>query len=339
MKLTRVGSEADAQMRDLVARAFPNNPKSDAAMTRWQWWDNPFGETLAWAWTDEGRVVAQYVGFCAPGLLGGTPCTLTLGVDAAVAPDYQGRRLFTPLSRALYDDANAHEWPLIAYPNDLSAAGIARAGWCEVARLRVFARPLNDRWLAGRAHAPRALVRVGRRLLFAPPRRTGATVAVSDSVPDDIEALWSAVRARDHNGIARGEPWWRWRYDAHPARPYRFLAVRRGGHLVAAAATRIRAELGGEFVALLELLAVDDAAAAELMGAIEDGALGAADGVALTAIAGSTLARRARAAGLRGVPARWQPRPVRFGVVAHPTLVPEPAALEWSTAWGDLDHV
>lgn|GEM_PF-2300680 len=341
LELRSVGEEADPALRALVASAFPNNPKARAEITAWQWWKNPFGPTLAWVWVDEAdsdRIVAQYLAYCVPGVLDGRPCTLSLGVDAAVAPDHRGLGLFTPLSRALYHDANDHDTPLLAYPNDQSATGIARAGWCEVEQLRVYAFALDDAWLARRAHLPRAAVHAARSLIFSPRRGSGSVEVVHD-VPDGVESLWGAVQATHRNGIARGGDWWRWRYGHHPDRPYRFVVVHRGGELVAAAAVRTRGELGGSFHCLMELLAVDDGAARAVIWAIAHGALGPADGIALTAVSRSTLAARARAAGLRPVPRHLQPRPVRFGVVPHPRLVPDPRVRQWSTAWGDLDHV
>jgi hypothetical protein len=61
--------------------------------------------------------------------------------------------------------------------------------------------------------------------------------------------------------------------------------------------------------------------------------------VVLTAVPGSRSDHLAGAGGLRPLPTRLNPKPVYFGVVAHPTLVPDPTALRWSTAWGDLDHI
>lgn len=346
LKLRRAGPDDDQAMRALVAASFPSNPKVRADMTRWQWWENPFGETLAWVWEDAGDIVAQYVAFCAPGWIAGRRTTVTLGVDAAVAPDYQGRRLFSPLSEALYADSISRGWPLYAYPNEQSWKGISRAGWIEVSTpaIYVLIRPGGARWLTSRLKLPAAMSPVtglAAGVAFRPRKPKGGShvaAVLSSSPPDGIEELWKAVASAEESGLARGADWWRWRYDAHPDKPYRFIEVRHDGQLVGTAAVVIREELGGRFVCLLELLARDYDAARAIVVAISDGAVGDSDGIALTATRGSRLESLARATGLRRVPRRFQHRPIRFGVVPEPDVVPDPTALRWATSWGDLDH-
>jgi predicted N-acetyltransferase YhbS len=337
--LRRADASEDAALRRLNAAAFPDNPKTRADIVRWQWWDNPFGETLAWVWDDGGEVVAQYIAYCMPGVIGGRPCTLTNGVDAAVDPRYQGQRLFNPLSRALYDDCNDHGWPLLAYvSNPIAVRGISGAGWQEVARLRVLVVPTDDAWLARRFHVPRAVAAVARGIAFR-GRSSAVRATVVPAPPDDIDALWAEVAPRIPNGVARDGRWWRWRYEGHPDRPYRFLEVRVAGKLRAAAVTLPRDDFGGRFLYLLELLAAYDDAARAILAALSGGEVGAADGVAMTAVAGSEHERAGLAAGFRRLPVRLEPKPLHFGVVPHPTIAPAPTSLRWSTSWGDLDHL
>lgn len=341
--LRRAEPHEDAALRALVDRAFPGNPKARADITAWQWWGNPFGDSLVWVWDEGDRLVGQYVAYFAPAQLHGKPARLTLGVDAAIDPDYQGRRLFTPLAEALYADCIAHDAPLLAYPSlEASVRGIARAGWVQVSRQRVRATAMDGAWLARRAHLPAFLGSLARATAFRVPRiPVGLSAARVDAPPEDLDELWAAVAVEHPNGIARNGAWWRWRYAGHPeaAERYRYLEVRHGERLVGAAATCVREELGGQFLCLLELLALDERAATAVVRAIVDGALGEADGVVLTAVPGSRLDRLAGAAGLRAVPKRLDPKPVFFGVVAHPQLLPDPRDVAWSTAWGDLDHI
>jgi GNAT superfamily N-acetyltransferase len=340
MVLRRSGPDEDDALRALNAKAFGNNPKSRAEVTKWQWWGNPFGETLVWVWDDGGRIVGQYVAFFAPARLHGRPARLTLGVDAAIDPEYQGRRLFSPLSRALYDDCNAHDAPLLAYPSlEASVRGIARAGWVQVSRQRVRVTATDPRWLAHRFHLPTPAGRAAKALVFRTSSPAGLVARAVEAPPEDLDELWQAVEEHHPNGISRTAAWWRWRYHEHPEETYAYLEVRDGARLVAATAARVREEFGGRFLCLLEMLAVDERAAKALVAAVAEGALGAVDGIVLTAVPGSRLDHLAGAGGLRTVPRRLDPKPVFFGVVPHPELVPDPTALEWSTAWGDLDHI
>lgn len=347
----------DAEMRRLNAEAFPANPKTRAEVTAWQWWDNPFGDTIAHVWEHDGRLVGQYVAYRMPANLDGEPGRIAIGVDYAIAPSHRGQGLGKPMLDACFGQATAEGTPFYSLPNQLSVGGATRSGLSIVDQLEVRVLPLDPGTIAdlladaervqhaGRAgrvavagvrtlgHLP--VLALARRVRVAP----GLSVDVLDDPPDDVDALWSAVERHHRWGVARHGDWWRWRYAEHPDRPYRIIAVRRGAHLVGLAAVVTRDDLGGRFHCLLELLAVDGTAAAATVATLVDGAAGPADGVACTAVPGSRLSHLAGAAGLLRIPPRVLPRPVYFGVIPHPTIVPDPTAVEWSTSWGDLDHV
>jgi len=347
----------DAELRRLNAEAFPANPKTRAEVTAWQWWDNPFGETIVHVWEHEGRLVGQYVAYRMPALLGGEPGRVTIGVDYAIAPSHRGQGLGKPMLDACFGQATAEGTPFYSLPNQLSVGGATRSGLSIVAQLEVRVLPtdpaavadlLRDTGHVQRAGRPGAVAAsvagaLARPAVAALGRRlqvpSGFTAEVVEAVPDDVDALWSAVARHHPWGVARHGDWWRWRYDAHPDRPYRLIAVRRGRHLVGLSAVVTREDLGGRFHCLLELLAVDEAAARAVVATVADDAFGAAHGVACTAVPGSRLSHLAGAAGLRRIPPRVLPRPVYFGVVPCPGVVPDPTAVPWSTAWGDLDHI
>lgn len=340
----------DAALRRINAEVFAANPKTRPEITAWQWWDNPFGDTIAYVWEDDGEVVGQYVAYRMPATLDGQPGRVAIGVDVGIAETHRGRGLMRRLLDACFQRATDEGTPFYSLPNQQSVKGASNSGWVEVAQLEVRVLPTDAAAVAERLHLPgragTALAGVGQRLLHArvrPP--AGISVdAVDDLTADDLagdlDQLWDRVVAHHPWGVARHGDWWRWRYAEHPDRPYRILAARRGGDLVGAAAVITRDDLGGRFHCLLELVAVDEDAARALVGAVRDGAAGPpVDGIATTAVPGSRLSQLAGAAGLVKIPARALPRPVHFGVVPHPTIVPDPTAVSWSTAWGDLDHI
>jgi len=347
----------DAELRRLNAEAFPSNPKTRAEITAWQWWDNPFGETIVHVWERGDELVGQYVAYRIPAVFEGEPGRIAIGVDLAVSPSQRGRGLAGPLIDACFAQATDEGTPFYSYPNALSVSGVARGGWVQVAQLEVRVLPTRAAAVADLLRSSERVQGAGRAgslaaaaagVLAGPPvsvlrRRaavpSGVEVEVLDDPPEDVDELWRA-EARHHRwGVARHGDWWRWRYAAHPDRPYRFVAARRHGRLVACTAVVTRDDLGGRFHCLLELLAVDERAARAVVGTIAAGAIGEADGVAATAVPGSRLSHLAGSAGLLRIPPRALPRPVHFGVVPHPTIVPDPAAVSWSTAWGDLDHI
>lgn len=347
----------DAELRRLNAEAFPANPKTRAEITAWQWWDNPFGETIAHVWEHDGRLVGQYVAYRMPALLGGEPGRIAIGVDYAIAPSHRGQGLGKPMLDACFGQATDEGTPFYSLPNQLSVGGATRSGLSIVAQLEVRVLPTDAGAVAdllrsservqqaGRAGEVAASLvgSLGRLPVAALGRRarvpSGLQVEVLDDPPDDVDRLWSAVAHHHPWGVARHGDWWRWRYAAHPDRPYRIVSVRRDGHLVGLSAVVTRDDLGGRFHCLLELLAVDGSAARAVVATVAEGALGPADGVACTAVPGSRLSHLAGEAGLVRIPPRVLPRPVYFGVIPHPTIVPDPTAVPWSTAWGDLDHI
>lgn len=338
--LRAAGPDEDEGVRSVIAAAFPDNPKSRAEITRWQYWDNPFGSTRVWVWDDAGQIVATYAAYPVPVVLAGRRTLAGIGVDAAVAPTHQGRRLFTPLSEALYADAAVHGMPLtICYPNANSTAGITKAGWLPVARLRTLVLSVDDAWLAERFSLPTPVARGLRAAAFRVPKTPLAAKEVT-GLPEGLDQLWAQVAPTVSSGIVRDAAWWRWRYATRPDAAYRCFAVHRDGRLVGAAVTLAREAFGGRFLNVLELLTVEVEAARALTLAIagaagSDGAVGAA----LVAVPGSTLDRLAVRTGFRRLPQRLEPKPLMFGAVRGAADAPDPTALSWSVAWGDLDHL
>lgn len=340
------GTEDDA-IRACIATAFPDNPKARADVLAWQYRDNPFGATPSWVWAeDDGTVVAHYSAYPVPVVLDGEPATACIGVDAAVAPTHQGQRLFGPLARALYDDCGTQGMPVtMCYPsNPIAVKGITSAGWLEVARLRTLVLALDDAWIGRRFHLPAPRLTGGaiRTAVFG--RRASPGEAEETSAPPaGLDELWAATggasgNAPVPNGIRRDAAWWDWRYNT-PMGPYRFVELR-SQTLSAAAVVTERADFGGRFAYLLELTALDGAAARSV---VARAALMAAEngcaGLATVAVEGSPLFRLAKAAGLRVLPQRLEPKGLWFGFVDNAGGRTSLSSAPWSIAWGDLDHL
>jgi hypothetical protein len=337
--LREAGPEDDAGMRAVIAAAFPDNPKRREEITAWQYWANPFGRSCAWVWEDQGRIVATYTAYPMPAVLDGRRALVGNGVDAAVDPSYQGRRLFEPLARALYaGSAEAGMAVTMCFINNpLAIRGTTKAGWLEVGRLAVWVLAVDDAWLGRRLHVPAPVAGVGRRLVWRVGR--GKSACQDDAIPSGLDDLWDRAGGVT-TGVVRGQAWWDWRYGRHPDHPYRYLALERGGTLAGAAVATVREAFGGTFVYLLELVAEDAPAARALARAASSYAssVGAA-GVAVIGLPGSRLEQRARDAGFRRVPARMDPKPTSFGAVPNDgTTWAHLRDLQWSVSWGDLDH-
>ena len=93
--------EDEAGIQRCLEESFDDNPKVDPTVRHWQY-HNPFGELSAWVYDAGGRIVGHYANYPVPCLLDGEAATAGIAVDAAVSPDFQGRRLMRPLNEALY---------------------------------------------------------------------------------------------------------------------------------------------------------------------------------------------------------------------------------------------
>ena len=333
-------SDGDA-IRSVLAASFPDNAKARADLLAWQYWDNPFGAARSWLAEDGGRVVAHYAGIALPGVLDGRPATLAMGVDAATVPSHRGLGLFEQLARAVYLDCGQAGMPVTyCLPNPNSLRGFQKAGGEDVGRARVLVGAMDDGWLASRFSLPRWVAGAGRRAVFF-RLPAGGSAGMVEEPPDGLDELWASVSAMSPWGVARHAGWWRWRYWSRPDRPYLFAESRRAGRLTGAACALVREDLGGRFLCLLELLAPDRAVARDLVGTLLRSATGLLGivGVAATALPGSHHYRMARAAGLRPLPRRLEPRPMHVGVVDNAGTLPGLARRPWSLAWGDLDHI
>lgn len=333
--------DEDDAIRACLAESFPDNPKAKAEVLHWQYRANPFGRTVSYVYDDGHRIVGHYANYPVPCLLDGEASLAGVAVDAAVSPDYQGRRLMKPLNEALYAaSVDAGMRVSLAYPsNPIAVKGIRSAGWLEVARLRTLVLAVDDAWLAKRFHAPRVVASAVRSIGFRTGR--GPTGDEVGAPPDGLDGLWAAW-LRDgnlRNGIIRDASWWQWRYADSPMAPYRYYESRRDGRLVGAAAVVVREDFGGRFAYLLELLAADREGARAVVKAVAAN-VGEVAGIATVAVDGSPLHRIAASAGMRTLPQRLEPKGLWFGFVDNTStdlgrLTDQP----WAIGWGDLDHL
>lgn len=344
----------DVALRRMNELAFPDNPKARADLTRWQYWTNPFGETVAFVVEDGADVVGQYAAYCMPARFGDRSGRVAIGVDIGVLPSHRGRGIGPVLTDAVFAACVGRGMPVYSFPNDLSVRAAARSGWVDVCRVEVHVLPIGTGAVADRVPGPqaiggllgRAAVAVaGRRGRPSSPDVVEVAVATPDAVPEDLDALWAQESDHHRWGVVRDATWWRWRFGGHPDHPYEVVTARRRGRLVGAGVIGTRDDIGGTFRCLYELLAVDDDAAKSLVSAVRDGARAPgltpveADGVAVAGNPGTRITSLARAAGLVRVPDRLLPTPLRFGVVPDAANAPRPADHVWATAWGDNDHI
>jgi hypothetical protein len=143
---------------------------------------------------------------------GGDTVDAVRAVDTATHPDYQGRGIFSTLTRrALEELAAGGVGFVFNTPNDRSRPGYLKMGWQLVERLPVAATPRSPLSLARLARA-----RTPADKWSAP---TDAGVPVADVLADTaaVQALLAAARPADDRLRTRRTPdYLAWRYGFPP---------------------------------------------------------------------------------------------------------------------------
>ncbi len=324
----------------LMRRTFPDNAKADERILRWQYWENPFGPAVAWVWTDGPKVIGHFGCIRYAAYIGGVVSTIGVAIDAAIDPEYQGRRLFDPLTSALFADMAPSGMPVtVSYPNDKSVGGLTRGGWQELGLLRTHLLMLDAGWYAARVRVPRFVMSAVQRVLFRPPRAGRGDNAAEDvAPPSDVDSLWAELAPGVVNGVVRDSTWFSWRYVSRPVAPYRFFSVRRADRLVGVAVTTEREQQGGAFTYLLEFLAADADAARSLVQVVSSRCAGSV-GLVMATLPGTSASRLALGAGLRLVPSRFEEKALHMGVIDNDGSHGAAIRRDWTLGWGDLDHL
>lgn len=339
-RLRPAGPDDTGALVELLATVFPDNPKADPAVLRWQFWDDPFGRAASWVVEEAGQLVCHFAVLPVPARIGGRAVTAAKPADAATRPSHRGRGLMGRAAAAVFAECRERDIPVtICLPNLRARGALRKVGMVEVAPVRAYVAALEDRWLASRFRLPVAAARTARRSLFRLGAPAGA-VGI-DAPPDDLDALWTLTAAGIPNGIAHGADWWRWRYVDRPGGSYRFHELRRGGQLDGVCASVVKDAYGGPFLHLLDVQARDEDAARAVVAAAADeaAAAGGAVGVATIGIPGTRASELVTAAGLRMLPRRLQPHEQVLGLVANDPAVGDLTGAAWSVSWTDLDHL
>lgn len=321
-------------MLRLLRDTFPGSVKGDDVI-RWQYRENPFGETLAYAWEADGEIVCHSARLPVPATIDGRPVMCAYGVDAATATVYRRRGLYEQLRAALHDECCRRGIVATLLFLGEPSQAVPRVDVRRGVPLRIHVLALDAGWLGDLVRLPREIV---RRLVRLPHEETAVRAAETKSVPHGIDELWSLVGHRQLISVVKDERWWRWRFAASPRYSYRYFEVRERDRLTGAAVTTSRPVAGRNVVHVLELLSRTDDDARTLVGTIARSA-GDAGAVAFLATAGSHASRTARAAGLRLVPRRLERSPHWLGVWDTCANAPSSASRVWSATWADADYL
>jgi GNAT superfamily N-acetyltransferase len=215
----RAATDADLPaVLDLLEASLNWVPDDDyARFFAWKHHESPFGRSPAWVAVDpmaDGRIVGFRTFSRWEFERGPATVRAVRAVDTATHPDYQGRGIFTLLTRhalsALRDEGVEF---VFNTPNDRSRPGYMKMGWQLVDRLPVTATP----------RSPLSLARVARARTAADKWSTATTagVPVADVLIDGdaVAELLAAARPADgHLRTVRTPAYLAWRYGFAPLR-------------------------------------------------------------------------------------------------------------------------
>jgi GNAT superfamily N-acetyltransferase len=229
----------------------------------WKHRQSPFGASPAWVATDptaDDRIVAFRTYVRWQFLRGGELAQGVRAVDTVTHPDYQGRGIFSLLTRQSLDDlAEMGVNFVFNTPNDKSRPGYLKMGWQMVDRLSPAARP----------RSALALVRLARARTPADKWSADCSAGVPavEALADEagLNRLLGEVAGAPGNAASSAEgdiltnrtpDYLRWRYGFPPLK-YRAV-VAPGGVASGLAVFRLRRRGAATEAALCELLVPGD---------------------------------------------------------------------------------
>ena len=178
------------------------------------WWydGNPTGERLLSLVVDDGRVAGASGMSYFRMRLGGEERIVAFALDAATHPDYRGRGLWSVLELHNEDACRAAgAVAALGFTNPVAGPILVdKLGWRDLARLRLWARPLSPR-------ASDSTLRDDG----------GPTI---DRFDAEAEDLYRRASAEWGAHVVRTAEYLNWRFADSP-RQYRILAERREGRL------------------------------------------------------------------------------------------------------------
>lgn len=330
-------SEAD-RVAAFLRSIFPDNPKGDPDVLRWQYWDNPWGPVSSVIWEEDGEILAHCMAFPIGGRFRGEERLLTKGGDGATSPTARGRGLYRTVAAEAYAEAGRRGYPVnLATPNEQSVRGTTQAGMEMIGQVPLWVLPLDDDWIASRAKGvPVGLARLGRKVAFG--TRGAPTGRREFPDPTEAAALWRDIDDGITQGLLRDERWWHWRY-ARPGATYEAVTVRGAGdRLDGVAVGIVRDAPEGPVLYLLDLHARSAAAARAVVDTL---VADRDDAVALLAVAlpGTAHEQALKAARLRRIPDRLTSRRGYVGLVHNQPGLGTVTDGPWHVSWADFDHL
>jgi GNAT superfamily N-acetyltransferase len=224
---------------DLLREALGEGPtgRRTPAFFRWKHFANPFGTSFMFVAEADGRIVGLRAFMRWEFASGGRLIKAVTAVDTATHPQYQGRGVFSTLTKVALGSLPSDIDLVFNTPNEKSLPGYLKMGWQIVGRVPVnirVRRPL--RFALG--------VRSIRRSSVV-PRRDAPSIngpRAGDVLADDDVISFVKRSSASETRIAtrRDGAYLPWRYAQVPTLDYRALRTTRSGRTTGLVIFRVR---------------------------------------------------------------------------------------------------
>jgi GNAT superfamily N-acetyltransferase len=225
------------ELLDLVLGGGPAGIRSPAFF-RWKHAANPFGRSLMLVAEHEGELIGLRAFMRWRFQAAGKEVRAVSAVDTATHPEYQGRGVFSSLTRVALDELRGEADFVFNTPNEKSLPGYLKMGWTEVGRVPVFVRigrPM--RFLAGFGSLRQAAQSAQASPTVAAPF-AGEVIRRQREAIGDL--LTAAAQSEGRIRTRRDLPYLEWRYGSAPLLDYRAVTAYRDRRLRGLAIFRVR---------------------------------------------------------------------------------------------------
>jgi predicted N-acetyltransferase YhbS len=143
-----VRAATDADLPEIIELLRTSMGRADderfVALFRWKHIDNAFGASPMWVACSDGEIVGLRVFMRWEFERGDSILRAVRAVDTATRPDFQGRGIFTTLTRRGLDEVTAEGVDFVFNtPNDKSRPGYLKMGWRVLGRPVATIRPVG----------------------------------------------------------------------------------------------------------------------------------------------------------------------------------------------------
>ncbi len=297
---------------------------------RWKHLESPFGRSFMLVAETDGRIVGLRAFMRWQLRAGNRLIQAVVAVDTATHPHFQGRGIFTRLTREALRRLPAEADLVFNTPNEKSLPGYLKMGWRVVGKVPVGLRVRRPIRFATRAMSRRS---GGPADGVAPP---GAE-PVSEIIRDEgrvSDLLASAFAPERRLATPRDFQYLKWRYGSAPLLDYRAVRIEDHGRLNGLAIFRVRSR-GRLFESTVtEVFARpgERGMAGRLLRSVVRSV--SVDVLTCHFSPGSDVARAARRVG-------FLPSPAGITLVVNPlsdAIEPDPTTLgSWALSLGDLE--